>query len=486
MGTAVVVGAGIGGLAAALRLRHKGYQVTVIEKNEYAGGKIHAIKQDGYRFDLGPSLFTMPELVQELMDLFPESVEFDYHKESVACHYFWEDGHTFIAPTNSRKFSEAAHQSFDEPAATTYNYLEKSRKKYELTQSLFLKNSLHRWQTYLNKDTLKAIVNIPLLGINNSLDQENRVFDSPHLQQLFNRYATYNGSSPYQTPGIMSMIPYLEIGLGTYYPVGGMHRISQSLFELCKKVGVEFRFRESVISINHQNSQVTGVTTDKTDITAGIVICNMDIFPTYKKLLTNIKEPTKTLQQERSSSALIFYWGIERSFPELDLHNIIFSKDYKAEFDHIFNKKTVGDDPTIYINISSKRTNSDAPDGCENWFVMINTPGDYGQDWKEIVQRSRENIINKINRTLDTDIEQMIATEYILTPQGIESNTSSYRGALYGAASNDQFAAFLRHPNFNTRVKNLYHVGGSVHPGGGIPLSILSAKIATDLIDTAT
>ncbi|WP_194851217.1 1-hydroxycarotenoid 3,4-desaturase CrtD [Nonlabens antarcticus] len=487
MATAAVIGAGIGGLAAALRLRKKGYDVTIYEKNDYAGGKLHAIDQDGYRFDLGPSLFTLPHLVDELHELFPDykKASFRYEAQRTACHYFWEDGTVFKAPATPELFAQQAAHTFEEPEKRISGYLKKSKSKYGLTKSVFLEKSLHKVDTYLSAETIKAFIQMPFLGITGTLNQTNKIFKNEKLTQLFNRYATYNGSSPYQTPGIMSMIPHLEIGLGTYYPEGGMHRISQSLFELAEGVGVDFRFRESVISINQNNKRATGVTTEKGTYEHDVVISNMDIHPTYHKLIPDLVKPEKTLNQERSSSALIFYWGISREFPELDLHNILFSENYPAEFEHIFEKKTLFDDPTVYINISSKKTKTDAPKGCENWFVMINAPGDYGQDWDALIATAKKNIISKINRILKINLESLIKTEYILSPQGIESNTSSYRGALYGAASNNQFAAFLRHPNFNNKLKNLYHVGGSVHPGGGIPLCLLSAKIATDLIKPA-
>ncbi|PQJ30646.1 phytoene dehydrogenase [Nonlabens arenilitoris] len=487
MAKAIIIGSGLGGLATALRLKHKGYQVTVFEQNHYAGGKLHAIKQDGYRFDLGPSLFTLPHLVDELHDLFPAiDNSFSYIKKDVGCHYFWEDGTRFKAYTDQKDFVNHASKLFREPKSTIDSYLTNSKSRYNLTKSLFLEKSLHKWSTYFSLDTLKAIVNAPFLGLLNTLDEENKVFKNPKLTQLFNRYATYNGSSPYQTPGIMSMIPHLEMGIGTYYPQHGMHSISQSLYELATKVGVEFRFRESVDKINYNNNLATSITTALKTYKADIIVSNMDIYPTYKKLLTQYPAPKKTLEQERSSSALIFYWGIDREFPELDLHNILFSNDYPTEFDHIFNKKSLSNDPTIYINITSKETKTDAPAGCENWFVMINAPGNYGQNWEEMINTARKNIILKINKCLGTDISQHIATEYILDPCDIEKKTSSYRGALYGAASNNKFAAFLRHPNFNKGLKNLYHVGGSVHPGGGIPLCLLSAQITADLIQDAS
>ncbi|WP_317043076.1 1-hydroxycarotenoid 3,4-desaturase CrtD [Nonlabens tegetincola] len=361
MKKAIIIGSGIAGLAAALRLKKKGYQVSVFEKNDYAGGKLHAIELGKYRFDLGPSLFTLPHLIDELHQLFPnEEVDFNYIKKKTACHYFWEDGTSFEAPADLENFAVKAAEIFDEKQKTLSKYLQNSKMKYESTKSLFLEKSLHKSKTYFSKQTLKAILKIPILGINNTLDQENKKFSNPKLNQLFNRFATYNGSSPYLTPGIMSMIPYLELGLGTYYPQGGMHRISQSLFELAQKVGVEFRFRESVKKINHSNNKVTGVTTEKGTHDADIVLCNMDVFPTYRQLLQDIKAPEKTLKQERSSSALIFYWGIKKSFPQLDLHNILFSENYKAEFEAIFNNKSLYEDPTVYINITSKQSPQDA------------------------------------------------------------------------------------------------------------------------------
>ena len=194
------------------------------------------------------------------------------------------------------------------------------------------------------------------------------------------------------------------------------------------------------------------------------------------------KAPEKTLNKERSSSALIFYWGISKEFENLDVHNIFFSTDYRKEFDYIFNKHDVFDDPTVYVHISSKVEKSDAPNGKENWFVMINVPSNKNQDWESIIKKARENILKKLSRMLSTEVETLIETEEILNPLLIESKTNSFAGSLYGTSSNDKFAAFFRHPNFSSQIKNLYFVGGSVHPGGGIPLCLLSAKIACEMI----
>jgi phytoene desaturase len=216
-------------------------------------------------------------------------------------------------------------------------------------------------------------------------------------------------------------------------------------------------------------------------IPADVVVSNMDVWFTYQKLLSGHPaiHPKKILSQERSSSALIFYWSIKKQFPELDLHNIFFSAGYKAEFNHIWQKQSIYNDPTVYLNISSKMQPGDAPEGCENWFVMINVPANKGQDWDTLIKEARTNILQKLSRILKTNIAELIVSESILDPRSIESRTSSYQGSIYGTSSNSRFAAFLRHANRSSQIKNLYFCGGSVHPGGGIPLCLLSAKIVS-------
>jgi len=320
------------------------------------------------------------------------------------------------------------------------------------------------------------------MNISKTVDAVNRErLIDPKLVQLFNRFITYNGSSPYKAPGIFTMIPHLEHNLGAYFPKGGMYSITQSLFRLAKDIGVQFHFENPVKEILINNKTAIGIRASE-EVLADIVVSNMDVVPTYNQLMPSIKAPESTLTQERSSSAIIFYWGIKKEFPSLDLHNIFFSDDYKKEFKSIFQDNTISNDPTIYIHISSKAEKSDAPKGCENWFVMINVPSNRGQDWKKLIAQSRANILNKLSRILKLEIEPLIQLEELLTPELIESKTSSYQGALYGASSNSKFSAFLRHPNFKKSISGLYFAGGSVHPGGGIPLCLLSAQIVADLI----
>jgi len=485
MQKAIVIGAGIAGIATSIRLAVKGYEVHVYEGNSYPGGKLTSIDVGNFRFDAGPSLFTLPNLVNELFDLCGESSVdyFNYDKKDVICNYFWNDGFQYSMPSNIKAIAKSISNSFNLDENEILKYLNKSKEKYELTNSIFIEKSLHKFSTYFSFDTLKALLQSFKLDLFRSLHETNKkVFNNEKVTQLFDRFATYNGSSPYKTSGIMSMIPHLEMGMGTYFPRGGMKSISASIFELAKRQGVHFHFDTMVDEIIVSDGRAIGVRIGKNMINSDLIVSNMDIFSTYHKLLPYINHPNRILNQERSSSALIFYWGIKGIHPELDLHNILFSNDYEGEFDYIFEKKDIHQDPTVYINISSKCNITDAPDNCENWFVMINTPGDFGQDWDELIAIAKKNIINKIRNVLKVDLESIIVEERILDPRLIASTTKSHLGSLYGTSSNNRYSAFYRHPNFSREIKNLYFVGGSVHPGGGIPLCLNSAKIVSNLI----
>jgi phytoene desaturase len=482
---AIIIGSGVGGLATALRLKAQGLDVVVFENNSYPGGKLSSFNLGQYRFDAGPSLLTMPHYIDELFELFNENPKdyFNYKRKDISCKYFWEDKTVLNAYSDKNKFINEINKVLKVDKNIVTKYLLKAKKKYDLTKNIFLEQSLHKIKTYLSSDLIKGIFNLYIFQINKTLDTVNQdELKEPHLVQLFNRFATYNGSSPFKTPGMMTLIQHLEQEYGTFVSEKGMINISKSIFDLAKRNGVKFEFNKLVNEIVVKNNKVVGVKVNNTVIESDFVVSNMDIVPTYKKLLKKSYQPKKVLNQERSSSALIFYWGIKKTFKNLELHNILFSNNYKKEFDSIFELGTISDDPTVYINITSKDVVSDAPKESENWFVMINSPNDKGQDWSEIIKTVRKNTINKINRTLNTDIESFIEFEKVFSPKTIEKNTQSYLGSLYGSSSNNKMSAFLRHPNFSKHIQNLYFCGGSVHPGGGIPLCLLSAKIVSELI----
>jgi phytoene desaturase len=481
---AIVVGSGIAGIAGAIRLACKGDNVTVLEANSYPGGKLTLLQLGDYRFDAGPSLFTLPHLVEELFELAGKNPTdyFTYDQVETACHYFFDDGTFLRFFTDQERLLDEVKTKLQVDTKPLKNHLKRSKLIYDATHKAFMERSLHRFSSYVSADILTCVARVPWLNLFTTMHKANEQrLNHPKLVQLFDRYATYNGSNPYSAPGILNIIPHLEHGFGTFFPRKGMHSITTSLVQLAQELGVKFRFNERVEEISVEAKQVTGVRTATAFYPAQIVLCNSDIKPAYTHLLKDQPKPKKTMEQEPSSSAMIFYWGINHSFPQLDLHNIFFSEDYQNEFTSIFQGKTVSNDPTVYVHISSKKVTEDAPEGCENWFVMVNVPHNQGQDWEGLRTQIRTSVLEKLSRILQTDVASLIQKEDYLDPIRIEDRTGSYGGALYGASSNDRMAAFFRHPNFS-KIKGLYFAGGSVHPGGGIPLCLLSAKIATELV----
>jgi len=475
---ATIAGAGIAGLTAAIRLAKAGFEVHVFEQKSEAGGKITEISGKGYRFDAGPSLFTMPHYVQGLLDA---DTPFEFQNLDTICNYFFSDGTFFPSPANEVLFVQKAASTFGEDPEAIKNHLNYSKYLYKITAPVFLEKSLHRISTYTHKYGLRGIMNLPFIGIHKSMHKANaRRFKSSNLIQLFDRYATYNGSNPWKAPSTLNVIPHLEMGIGAFIPKGGMISIARVLFQQAIKQGVVFHFNQKITAIRVDNKRITGLMINDKMFHTDILLSNLDVRLTYN--LLNLPLPNKINKSEPSSSALIFYWGIKAGFPKLDLHNIFFSGNYRKEFQDIFERGAICDDPTVYINISSKYEPGDAPKDCENWFVMINTPANSGQDWDELRKKARELIVKKINTTLNCDIESLIEFEDFLDPVGIEANTGSTFGSIYGSSSNNLMSAFLRQANFSGKIKGLFFCGGSVHPGGGIPLCIFGGNIASDII----
>lgn len=477
--TATVIGAGVAGLAAAIRLAKIGVKVTVFEQQSTYGGKMGVWQREGYRFDTGPSLFTMPNYVEDLLTIDEKNdVLFEYHELDVICNYFWDDGTTLQATKDVQNLQNAFEKNLNEPKCNIEEFLADSKKKYEITSHVFLEKSLHKLSTYLNFGTIRSIFKLPKVEIFKQMNSQNvRRFKNPKTVQFFNRYATYNGSNPYLAPATLNVIPHYEFGFGAFFPTNGIRSIATALHQKAVNMGVSFRFDSPVHQLHKTRNGYLVNSTQKTDI----VVCNMDVASAARGPLKNLI-PTNRQKYEPSSSALIFYWGVNREFSNLEVHNIFFSNDYKKEFTSIFTEKKIDEDPTIYIHISSKCNAADAPKGCENWFVMVNAPYTENQDWEAMIEQTKVRILAKLNKVLGVDIAKYILLEHKLTPELIQSNTGSYKGALYGSSSNSRMAAFLRQPNFSSTHKGLYFCGGSVHPGGGIPLCLLSGKITTDCI----
>lgn len=488
---AVVIGAGLGGLSAAIRLAARGWQVAVYDGSDYVGGKAGTMTRDGYRFDTGPSLVTMPGVFEDLFRVAGRDLA-DYVTLiplPEVCRYFYPDGVSLSAWADEERFARELHERAGENPANLKRFLDYSSRIYSIAADMFLNRSLHEASSYVRFGFLASLFRLPGIDPLRTMAQSvERHFETPHARQLFERYATYNGSDPFQTPATLNIIPHVEYRGGAYAVEGGIHAIPRALEQLARELGVHIHRGERVEQItwrqDKRRRRVTGVSVNGAHVPAQAVVCNADVTIAYRDLLSEPDAPELLRYEslEPSSSALVFYWGVGRECPELSHHNIFFSRDYRSEFRQIFEEGVCPDDPTVYVNITSKSSPADAPDQGENWFVLVNAPYDNGQDWSAEAERVRKTALATISSRIGVDVEKHIETEAVMTPADIAERTSSYRGSLYGISSNSRTAAFLRHPNRSKRYHGLYFCGGSCHPGGGMPLVVSGGRIVSDLI----
>lgn len=482
-----IVGAGLGGLSASIRLANFGFDVDVYEQDSVPGGKASQFIRDGFRFDKGPSLLTMPFVLQELFRDSGEEINnyLTLNQLETICKYFYPDGSVINAYSDMDRFGDEIELNTTDKKESLKKYLSYCKSIYDLTSDLFLYNSPAELSTFLNKKAFSTLLQINKIDPFRTMHEANsEFFSDSKLVQLFDRYATYNGSNPYKAPATLNIIQHVEYNLGSFIPAGGIYSITNALFNLAQKKGVKFNFNSKVDEIVIEGKKAIGLTINGQFERYDAALSNVDVNTTFQKLIKNIKtrESIRYSKLPPSFSGLVFYWGINGTFPQLETHNIFFSKNYRQEFEYLFLNKTIPDDPTIYIYISSKLNKQDAPDDCENWFVMVNAPYIQNQDWDAEIKTARYRIIEKLNKFFQLDISKNILFEESLTPIDIQNNTGSYLGSIYGIASNDKFSAFKRQSNKSKTIKNLYFCGGSAHPGGGIPLVILSGKISSELI----
>lgn len=483
----IIIGAGLGGLYAACRLAKAGFSVTVLEKNETIGGKVNFVKADGYKFDTGASLLTMRHVLEDLFEFAGRELK-DYLTivplEPI-CRYFWTDGTIFDASTNLKKTENEISKIAPQDIENFHKYLTDAKQKYEIAEKTFLSHSLNDLPKLLRPKYLKDLLAISSLK---TLNKHNKsYFGSPKLRQLFDRFATYNGSSPFQTPATFALIPFVEFGLGAWYVKGGMYEIPRSLEKLATELGVTIYTESEVEKIEIENGKAVGVRVGGESFGCDFVIANSDAVETYRNLIDKRARkvfPDKKLEKiEPSCSGFVLLLGTKKQFPNLAHHNIFFSDDYKAEFDALFGRKRPAMNPTIYVCAVSKTDETQAPTNHENLFVLVNAPYTSNKtNWQTEAKSYRDLIIKKLENFGLQDLENSIEFEQIITPADFEQRYAANRGSIYGVSSNGIFSAFLRPPNKAKDIENLYFVGGTTHPGGGIPLVLLSGKMASELI----
>lgn len=481
----VVIGAGLGGLAAAGRLSSAGFDVTVVERNETPGGKVNLVESSGFRFDTGASLVTMKHVFEELFADCGRDIG-DYlafRRLDPICRYFWNDGTVFDACLDERETADRIAAIDRRDAAGFQRFLADSREKYEVAERTFLKHDLSDLPRLFDLSNAADLWKISALR---TLDGHvRRYFRSPKMRQLFNRFATYNGSSPYRVPATFALIPWVEFGLGAWYPEGGIYEIPKAIAKLAAECGATFRFGAEVRRIAVKDASVTGVVLgDGERIDADFVVANSDAIETYRNLVSSRKYPAARVDRiEPSCSGFVMLLGTKRKLPKLAHHNIFFSDDYRSEFDAIFNDLRPAPNPTIYVCAASRTDPTQAPPDCENLFVLVNAPYTSKRtDWRLEAPHYRNRIIGELEDRGIDGIGESIVYEKLITPDDFERQYRANRGSIYGVSSNGIFSAFLRPRNAAPDIRGLYFAGGTTHPGGGMPLVLISGRMAAELV----
>ncbi len=488
----MVVGGGLGGLAAAIRLAGKGYQVRLLEKNERVGGKLNIHQAAGYTWDTGPSLFTMPWVVRDLFQSVGRDADAVLNIVPVdpVCRYRWPDGTLFDHRASLADLIAEITKLDPRDAGGLFRFLAWAERIYTATAGPFLLAPFEGLRDFI---TPRFIRDAPALDPLHTLDQAvRRFFRSPYLRQVFDRYATYNGSSPYRTPATFAIIPYIEFAQGGWYLRGGMYSLARALEQLAHELGVIIERNSEVTQVCITDGAATGVQlADGRLVTADRVVINADALHALRHLIVPEHRHRFTDRRidryEPSCSGFVLLLGIDRDYPQLAHHNIFFSADYPAEFRAIFDLQVPAPEPTIYVATTARSDPEHAPTGHLNLFVLINAPATSVRfDWQREAQGYRDLIVRKLTHLGLQDLEQHIRYEHRITPADFADRYRGWRGALYGPSSNGKFSAFLRPPLRSPDVRRLYFVGGAAHPGGGIPLVLLGGRAVATMIERDT
>ncbi|MGE3324185.1 MAG: phytoene desaturase family protein [Acidimicrobiia bacterium] len=479
----VVIGAGVGGLCAAIRLRSRGHDVVVVERNAVSGGKLARHERDGFSFDTGPSLLTWPEEFDAVLALAGTTLR--EQCEVVALdpqfHYRWSDGTQLQLP-RGREAARDAIEAFSPGSGVQWDrFTRRSERIWEVSERTFLNGPMGSPLTLAARmrspKDLLAIDPFPTLARRAAKD-----FTDPRLRQWLGRYATYSGSSPFLAPATLACIPALEQLHGAWHLTGGVTRLAEVLVNTAISLGVQIRVGSEVESILASSTSVSGVRlADGETIRAEIVVANVDAGHLYRDLLRDEPAAAKAGRATRSSSGFVLLIGVDGLTPGLGHHNIAFNDDYEREFRQLFVDARPADDPTVYVCNSAATDPTQAPAGCENWFVLVNAPSGDDLDWSQLAGPVRERLLDTMARH-GWDVRSRARFIETITPADIAQRYRSPGGSIYGTSSNGRRAAFLRPGNRGPR-RGLYLVGGSSHPGGGLPMVARSARIVADLID---
>ena len=484
--SALVIGAGIGGIAAAARLARSGYRVTVLEKNAGPGGRCDRLVRDGHRFDIGPTLFLMPEIFAETYAALGERMtdHLDLRRIDPTYRIRFDDG-TQLALTSDLNALQPQLEAI-EPGSFggLLRYLAEGHTHYHVSLRRFVGRNFYSYADYFSPQNLPLLFQLKALV--KHYDNVGHYFRDPHLKAAFTFQNMYLGLSPYQAPATYSLIQYTELADGVWFPMGGLYRVIQSLESIARANGVVFRYNTPVKQIEVDGRRATGVRLqDGTRLVADVVVANADLPYVYRDLLPDRRAAEQLERKNYTCSAIMFYWGVDKRFPRLGVHNVFLAGDYRASFDRIFGDHSLPAEPSFYVHAPARVDPGAAPAAQDTLFVLVpvgHLDASAAQDWDALQSRARASVLRRLAQEGMSDLAQHLKFEVSYTARDWQSLYNLAKGSAFSLSHDFWQVGYLRPHNRHARYRNLYFVGGSTHPGTGLPIVLISARLTTERI----
>lgn len=484
--TALIIGAGLGGIATAGRLAINGFDVTVLEKNERPGGRTDQMIRDGHRFDTGPTLFLMPEVFAETYEALGEDMheQLDLRRIDPTYRIRFDDDTVLALTSDMNKMQEQLEAIEPGSFGGYIRYMAEGYTHYTSSLQYFVGRNFNSLMEYF------SLKNLPLLfklkALTKHYNNIGKYFTDPKLKAAFTFQNMYLGLSPYDAPATFSLLQYTELADGVWFPMGGMYRVIETLVDISEKNGVKYLYNSPVERIELEGDRATGVRLeDGRVMNADIVVANADLPYVYKEMLPDKSAADKIDKMKYTCSAIMYYWGMDKIYEDLKHHNVFLSSEYRASFDRIFEDHTLPDSPSFYIHAPARTDPAAAPEGQDTLMVLVpvgHLDARSKQDWDALTNQARKTVLDKLAHMGMTDLADHIKFEVTFTPRDWRDLYNLDKGSAFGLSHNFMQVGYLRPHNRHKKYKNLYFCGASTHPGTGLPIVLLSARLATERI----
>ncbi len=475
----VIIGSGLGGISAAISLAQEGYEVSVHEKNAQIGGKLNLLKERGYTFDLGPSILTLPHIFARLFEKSGKDMADYISMRPLRPHWrnFFEDGTVVdLYPEPDRMAAEA--RKVGEDPADVERFLAYSARLYDLVNEGYFERGLDTSAEFAQHYGLLTFPRFDLFRTMHG--GVKRYLRTRYFQDIFDYFIKYVGSSAYHAPAFMNCLPTIQFRYDLWYVDGGLYGIAQGLGRLLDELGVTVHLRSEVTEVRREGGRVTGlVTHDGAFHPADIVVSNMEVIPAYARLLGEDREFMRRLDYlEPACSGLVLELGLDCQYPQLAHHNFLYSEHQREHFQTVFRKRELPPDPTIYLVAASRSDPTVAPPGCDCLKILPHIPplAEESPLTRAHYLAYKEQVLDKLERMGLKDLRKHVVFEHCWTPVDIQEQYYSNRGAIYGVVSDRFKNLAFKAPKQSTKYPNLFFVGGSVNPGGGMPMVVLCGQ----------